>query len=169
MTIDVGPSMEWVAEMQWPEGETSGGPAKLVIYPSDPDTCPPGGLSQTVLRDVDFKYALDRLRKSLAATERWVRRDDNLTAILADHAAGSAITPEYLTLLSRVYISAVNDGQVKPLDHLASITGKSASAIKNHLWKATREGLLERSPGRAGGHLTDKGRGILVPLLEPQA
>jgi hypothetical protein len=29
--MDLGPNMEWVAEMQWPEGETQGGPAVLVI------------------------------------------------------------------------------------------------------------------------------------------
>ncbi|MFC7451291.1 hypothetical protein [Rhodococcus daqingensis] len=162
-TMDLGPNYEWVAEMQWPEGETQGGPAVLVIYPSDPDTCPPGGLSQTVLRDVDFKYALDRLRRSLAFTERWHRHD--LNTLLASHAAGGAITQEYLVLLSRVYITAVETGKDKPLDYLATLTGKSAAAIKNHLWQATRKGLLERSPGRAGGHLTDKGRAVLAPVI----
>ncbi|MGG7103124.1 MULTISPECIES: hypothetical protein [Rhodococcus] len=166
---DFGPNMEWVAAMQWPEGETQGGPAMLVIYPSDPDTCPPGGLSQTVLRDVDFKDALDRLRGKLAASKRWERvrqsTADKLNALLADHAASGAITPEYLALLSRVYVGVVNNGQDKPLEHLAALTGKSASAIKNHLWQATRKGLLERSPGRAGGHLTDKGRAVLEPVL----
>ncbi|MYV31968.1 hypothetical protein GQ649_32740 [Rhodococcus sp. DSM 6344] len=169
VSIDLGPNHEWVAEMQWPEGETQGGPAVLVIYPSDPDACPPGGLSQTVLRDVDFKYALDRLRGKLAGSKRWQRvrqnTEDKLTGLLASHAARGAITPEYLTLLSRAYIDAVNNGQEKPLEYLASLTGKSAAAIKNHLWQATRKGLLERSPGRAGGHLTDKGRAVLAPVV----
>ncbi|CAG7607799.1 hypothetical protein SIM91_10625 [Rhodococcus opacus] len=172
VTTDFGPNYEWVAEMQWPEGETQGGPAVLVIYPSDPDTCPPGGLSQTVLRDVDFKDALDRLRGKLAASKRWqrVRQDteDKLTGLLASHAASGAITPEYLALLSRIYIGAVNNGQEKPLEHLAALTGKSAAAIKNHLWHATRKGLLERSPGRAGGHLTEKGRAVLEPVLSDE-
>lgn len=170
VTMDLGPNMEWVAEMQWPEGETQGGPAVLVIYPSDPDTCPPGGLSQTVLRDVDFKYALDRLRASFTYSKRVQRMRqearDNLTGLLVEHAAGGAITPEYLALLSRVYIDAVASGQDKPLEHLAAITKKSPAAIKNHLWQATRKGLLERSPGRAGGHLTDNAGRILEPILE---
>lgn len=169
VTVDLGPNMEWVAEMQWPEGETSGGPAVLVIYPSDPDNCPPGGLSQTVLRDVDFKNALDRLRSSLSNSKRWERArqrsEDVLTSLLAEHAALGASTPEYLALLARVYVDAVNNGQDKPLEHLSTLTDKSASAIKNHLWQATRKGLLERSPGRAGGHLTAKGREVLAPLL----
>ncbi|MCV7230860.1 hypothetical protein [Mycolicibacterium komossense] len=166
MTMDLGPNSEWVAEMQWPEGETQGGPAVLVIYPSDPDYCPPGGLSQTVLRDVDFGYARDRLRASLSNSKRWEsarrRTEDALLSMLADHAGG-AITPKYLALLSRVYVDSVKNGQEKPLDHLAALTGNSAAAIKNHLWQATRKGLLERSPGRAGGQLTIKGRAVLEP------
>jgi hypothetical protein len=168
VTMDLGPNGEWVAEMQWPEGETQGGPAVLAIYPSDPDHCPPGGLSQTILRDVDFGYARDRLRASLSNSKRWERArqrtEDALSSLLAEHSGG-AITQEYLALLSRVYVDAVKNGQDKPLDHLAALTGNSAAAIKNHLWQATRKGLLERSPGRAGGHLTDKGRGVLTPVV----
>lgn len=166
--IDFGPNYEWVAAMQWPEGETRGGPAVLVIYPSDPDACPPGGLSQTTLRDVDFKYALDRLRARLSNSKRFERMRQStaemLTSLLDEHAASGSITQEYLVLLSRVYVDAVKNGQAKPLDYLANLTGKSPAAVKNHLWQATRKGLLERSPGRAGGHLTDKGRAVLEPL-----
>ncbi|WP_255245957.1 hypothetical protein [Mycobacterium persicum] len=165
VTTDFGPNYEWVAEMQWPEGETQGGPAVLVIYPSDPERCPPGGLSQTVLRDVDFKYALDKLRSSFANSKRWERArqrsEEKLTGLLAEHAAGGAITSEYLALLSRVYVGAVKQGQEKPLDYLAEVTGKSPAAIKNHLWQATRKGLLERSPGRVGGKLTAEATKVL--------
>jgi hypothetical protein len=168
VTMDLGPNYEWVAEMQWPEGETQGGPAVLVIYPSNPDTCPPGGLSQTVLRDVDFKYALDRLRSSFANSKRWERArqrsEEKLTGLLAEHAAGGAITPEYLALLSRVYVGAVKQGQGKPLDYLAEVTGKSPAAIKNHLWQATRKGLLKRSPGRAGGKLKPEATKVLESI-----
>ncbi|MHA7662384.1 hypothetical protein [Mycolicibacterium sp. HS_4_1] len=169
VTVDLGPNMEWVAEMQWPEGETQGGPAVLVIYPSDPETCPPGGLSQTVLRDVDFKYALDRLRASLTHSKRFQRlrqqSRDKLTGLLVEHAAEGAITSEYLALLARVYVDVVKHGQDKPLDHLAELTNKSPAAIKNHLWQATRKGLLERSPGRAGGKTTAKTIKVLEPLV----
>lgn len=158
VTVDLGPNCEWVAEMRWPVGETQGGPAELFIRPSDPAGFPPGGLSQTVLREVDFKYALDRLRGYLANSKRWERQrqegEDQVLAVLVAHAGG-AITSEYLALLSRVYVSAVNQGRSKPLDYLAEVTGNSPAAIKNHLWQATRKGLLERSPGRVGGRITN--------------
>jgi hypothetical protein len=63
-----------------------------------------------------------------------------------------------------VYVSAVNQGQGKPLDHLAELTGKSPAAIKNHLWQATRKGLLERSPGRVGGKLTTEATKVLARI-----
>ena len=168
VTVDLGPNCEWVAEMHWPDGQTQGGPAVLVIHPSDPNGYPAGGLSQTVLREVDFKGALNTLRRQLESSNRWNRlrhqNQEKVAALLADHAGGS-ITPEYLALLSRVYVGAVNQGQTKPLDYLAEVTGNSPAAIKNHLWQATRRGLLERSPGRAGGRITEKAAGILKPIL----
>ncbi|RIR96408.1 MarR family winged helix-turn-helix transcriptional regulator [Mycobacteroides abscessus] len=168
VTMDLGPDCEWVAEMQWPEGVTQGGPAVLVIYPSNPDTCPLGGLSQTVLREVDFKYALDRLRSYLSTSKRWdaarKKSEQRVTAELVAHS-DMGLTPEYLVLLSRVYVGAVNQGQSKPLEYLAELTGKTPAAIKNHLWQATRKGYLERSPGRAGGHLTAKAAEIMETII----
>jgi hypothetical protein len=168
VTVDLGPDCEWVAEMQWPDGVMQGGPAVLVIYPSNPDSCPPGGLSQTVLREVDFKRALDRLRGYLANSKRWERKrqegQEKAVSALVDQAGGP-ITPQYLALLSRVYVGVVNQGQAKPLDYLAEITGNSPAAIKNHLWRATRDKFLERSPGRAGGRVTEKAAGILKPIF----
>lgn len=166
--VDLGPNFEWVAQMEWPEGEPQGGPAVLVIRPSDPNGYPAGGLSQTVLREVDFKYALNRLRSQLASSERWSKQrhdsDEKMTALLID-ASDAGITEDYLALLSRAYVATVSQGQAKPLEHLAGITGKSASAIKNHLWQATRKGLLERSPGRAGGRVTEKAADRIRAIL----
>jgi ligand-binding sensor domain-containing protein len=112
-----------------------------------------------VLREVDFKYALDRLRSSLANSKRWERArrqsDEQVTALLVDHAADGSVTPDYVALLSRAYVGAVHQGHDKPLEHLAEVTGKLAAAIKNHLWQATRKGWLERSAGRVDGHVTD--------------
>jgi hypothetical protein len=39
------------------------------------------------------------------------------------------------------------------------------AAIKNHLWQATRRGLLERSPGRAGGKTTAKAKNLIAPEM----
>jgi hypothetical protein len=76
-----------------------------------------------------------------------------------------AITDTYLALLARAYVSAVSRGVDKPLEYLADLTGKSNAAIKNHLWTATRRGLLERSPGRAGGKVTSKGARLIEAVL----
>lgn len=161
---DLGPGMEWVCEMEWPEGVTQGGPAWLVVRPSDPDGYPPGGISSTVLREIDFRDAVDRLRRQLAVSERRGRareryeegRSERLRAALSE-----GITEQYLALLSSAYVSLTNHGQAKPLERLAEMADKSAAAIKNHLWQATRKGFLERHAGRAGGKLTEKSIALL--------
>ncbi len=160
VTVDLGPDMQWVCQMEWPEGQTQGGPAVLVIRPSDPHNYPAGGISQTLVRELDFKHALDTLRRQQAGGKRWERAkassDKKMNNLLAVHAAEGAITDEYLSLLSRAYVTAVSDGQAKPLEYLAELLDKTHSAIQNHLWQATRRGLLERSPGRVGGKITAK-------------
>ncbi|MEC4855584.1 hypothetical protein R2325_07745 [Mycobacteroides chelonae] len=124
-----------------------------------------------MLRDVDFKYALERLRGQLASSDKWGRRRqesrDKIYALLANAGASGGISDEYLALLSRAYVGAVNEGQSKPLEFLAGIADKSHAAMKNHLWQATRKGFLERSPGRAGGRVTAKTSEALTAILHP--
>lgn len=169
VTVDLGTDMEWVCEMQWPEGQTQGGPGVLVIRPADPDSYPAGGISQTLLREVDFKAALDTLRRQLAAGNRWSDMREQsakkMNNLLLAHAEERNITDTYLALLARAYVSAVSRGVDKPLDYLADLTGKSYAAIKNHLWTATRKGLLERSPGRAGGRVTGKAARLIEQVV----
>ena len=64
-----------------------------------------------------------------------------------------------------MYVGAVNQGQGKPLDYLAEVTGKSPAAVKNHLWQASRKGLLERSPGRVGGKITAEATKVLERIV----
>ncbi len=169
MTLGLGLDSEWVCEMQWPEGQTQGGPGVLVIRPAAEGTYPAGGISQTLLRDIDFKAALNTLRQQQAGGKRWTqmreRNQAKMNALLVSYGSDGAITDEYLALLSRAYVAAVSMGQDKPLDYLAELTGKSFSAIQSHLWKATRKGLLERSPGRVGGKVTGKAANILSGLV----
>lgn len=165
---NLGPHGEWVAEVRWPEGQTQGGPTELVIRPSAPGTYPPGGLSQTVLRDVDFKDALLGLQLVAHAEPFRQESAETVLDLLRGQAASGAITSDYLAALSWAYVVAVSRGQSKPLDYLAEETGKSPAAIKNHLWQATRKGLLERSPGRAGGKLTDEAWSVLASLDPPE-
>lgn len=158
----------WVARMEWPEGATSGGPGVLVIEPSDPDSYPHGGISSTLLRGLDFREAAETLRRQLAAQQSWhvaeqqydEGRDDRIKAALAE-----GITDQYLSLLSSRYVQITNRGQSHPLRVLAEITGKTESTVKGHLWQARKRGLLEGSPGRAGGQLTPKAQGIVRKAL----
>jgi hypothetical protein len=162
--------MEWVCEMQWPQGQAQGGPGVLVIRPADPDGYPAGGISQTLLREVDFKAALDTLRRQLAGSEERQKikaaSRKKMNGLLVAHSQEREITDLYLALLSRAYVAACNQGQDKPLNYLAELTGKSYSAIKNHLWQATRRGLLARSPGRAGGKVTGKAANLMADLID---
>jgi hypothetical protein len=165
VSIDLGPDMQWTCKLEWPEGETQGGPVKLTLEPSDPNDYPAGGISSTLLREVDFKAALDILRRQQVRSKQWQRvraaNEKRVNALLAAHAAEGAITDEYLTLLSRVYVAAVSSGQDKPLEYLAELLDKTHASIQNHLWQATRRGLLERSPGRSGGKLTAKAANLM--------
>lgn len=171
VTVDLGPNMEWVCEMEWPEGETQGGPAALIIRPADLNNYPAGGISQTLLREVDFRSALNTLRRQIEFSDHWGKRTTatrhKMNDLLASHAQGREITDTYLALLSRAYVNAVSTGQDKPLEYLSTLTGKSYAAIKNHLWQATRRGLLERSPGRAGGKVTGKAANLIADLIGP--
>lgn len=169
VTVDLGPNYEWVARLEWPEGETQGGPARIVIEPAKKGTYPAGGLSQTVLRELDFKAALDTLRRQHAGGKRGEKAKaavrQQMNDLLLAHSQYREISDTYLALLSHTYVRAVSDGQDKPLDYLAELTGQTLAAIKNHLWQATRRDLLERSPGRAGGKTTAKARNLIAPEI----
>lgn len=146
----IGPHGEWTAEMFWYDDDRRG-PSQVVIRPTDPDNRPAGGLSQTVLREVDFTSAVEEMRATEA--QSGVPQIDwgSIGGVLSKMSAGG-INDLYLAFLSVAY--ATCDHQPKPIDYLAAIIGKSPSAIKSHLWHATRNGFLIRSPGRRGGQFT---------------
>lgn len=152
--MDLGP---WVVTMEWPADETQGGPAVLVVRPADPESYPPGGLSSTVLRSINFREASARLRKQLAADQRWDESQERYDAErleLVRDALAKGISTEYLALLSSLYVLRVVRGQAKPVDAIAAELGKSAVTIQGHLWRARKEGLLDGPRGRKGGHLS---------------
>lgn len=165
VTQDLG---EWVVSMQWPEGVETGGPGALLIEPANPDSYPPGGLSSTVLRDIDFRAALDTLRKQVATSRRRNKARHNYEAGRAERlraALAEGVTDEYLALLASAYVSTTNRGQEKPLEHLAEMIGKTPSTVKGHLWQARRKEFLVGSAGRAGGKLTPKTTRILERIV----
>ncbi|MFE0138610.1 hypothetical protein ACFWY6_44805 [Streptomyces sp. NPDC059037] len=155
---DLGP---WVVEMEWPEGQTQGGPGVLVVRPADPESYPPGGISSTVLRDIDFRDALRTLRRQVQFSDRWESRQPEYTSKDLRESLAAGVSDKYLSQLASVYITVVERGQSGPLVHLAEMIGKSASTIKGHLWQARKRGLMEGSPGRAGGLLTEKAKEAL--------
>lgn len=161
-----GPNDEWTAEMTWNDNDRNG-PSHLVIRPTDADNIPSGGISQTVLRWVDIAAAVELIRASEDRPEL-PEFDIEAAGPLLEAASVLGITDEYLALLSLFYCSAA--GRPKPLELLAELSGKTPATIKNHLWRATNAGLLERSPGRAGGALTLKAINLLGELLlDPRA
>ncbi len=158
----------WVVEMEWPEGETQGGPAVLVVRPADPESHPPGGLSSTVLRGINFRDASAQLRRQLAIGERRRKSHDKYEAErvnrIRDELA-KGISPEYLALLSSLYVSRVNTGQPKPIEAIADDLGKGLQTIRGHLWQARKQGLLTGEHGRKGGQLTPEATQILERIV----
>ncbi|TGB41447.1 hypothetical protein [Mycolicibacterium peregrinum] len=161
---------DWVVVMEWPEGVDNGGPCRLEIKPVG--GCPVGGLSSTVLRQIDFRGAVANMREQLGAAaqrnaeheavEKW--RTDRLKTALT-----SGVTDDYLVLLSDAYLSIVNRGGINPNDYLAKMAGKSTSTVRGHLWQARKRGFLTGSPGRKGGQLTTEAATILERLDEQAA
>ncbi|MGV9540330.1 hypothetical protein ACWDSF_03280 [Nocardia beijingensis] len=165
VTQDLG---DWIVRMEWPAGVENGGPGVLLIEPANPETYPPGGVSSTVLREIDFRAALETLRSQSAASQRWSNARETYEAERAERlrdAATQGVTDEYLALLASAYVSATNRGQAKPLDYLAQMVGKTPSTVKGHLWQARKKELLSGSAGRAGGQLTDAATRILARIV----
>ena len=166
-TVMQGIGDDWVVTMEWPAGVENGGPMRLVIEPIGAN--PVGGLSSTVLRQVDFRDAIERFREQLAASERRSRDNEKLleklNAELLREALSKGVDDDYLALLSSAYVSAVNRGQARPNEYLAEMVGKTTNTVRGHLWQARKQGFLTGSPGRVGGQLTDKATGILERIV----
>lgn len=161
-----GPNGEWTATMKWYEDDDNG-PSELVLQPTPGGKIPAGGISQTVLRDVkitdaiDFMRRIDNEKKGMPELPPvdWGTVGQVLTDLSAD-----GITDPYLATLAWAYSAAAN--RPKPQERLAELTGKSPAAIKSHLWHATRQGMLERIPGRKGGAVTPKAIELLSQLAD---
>ncbi len=148
---------EWSVLMEWPEGAESGGPVRLVIEPVDPDNPPPGGLSSTVLRDVDFQKAAAKLAGFFEMARDQNRSQDESTGGRLRELLAVGVTTNYLVRLCEEYIELVKRGRAHPSEYLAELIGKNPSTIKGHLWKAKKVGLFAGGHGRVGGKLTPEG------------
>ncbi len=150
---------DWVVTMEWPDGTANGGPSRMVIEPID--KMPVGGLSSTVLRQINFRDALGSLPAAINSAanpqaELAAMREFERDALQSAFSKG-ATTDDYLALLSSVYLNRVSAGQEKPVDRIAEELGRSLATVKGHLWQARRRGLLVGgSAGRKGGELSDE-------------
>lgn len=160
----------WTVEMYWNEDDIQGGPSKLVIRPTDEKNVPPGGISSTVLREIDFRTGAAKAREQVAAEDLAFAQDrpPQLTMpIIRGTLEASGITDAYLVLLAMEYIARVDRGEAKPVDHIAEELGKSPGTVKGHLWQARTRGLLQGgSAGRKGGYVPPDKAQIAIDFLD---
>lgn len=160
---------DWVAVLEWPDGVTDGGPSRLVIEPID--KMPVGGLSSTVLRQIDFRSAIEGFREVIANSDDGggLGRDkvaESLRKFECEQlrtAASEGITREYLALLSWHYVRAVERGQLNINYYLADLVGKPVGTVRGHLIRARHEGLLSSTHGKKGGELSNDAEELVEP------
>ncbi|MDC8980549.1 hypothetical protein [Mycobacterium marinum] len=155
----------WSVLMEWPDGAESGGPVRLVIEAADPSSPPIGGLSSTVLREVDFQEATAKLAAFFQMARDQNRQSDEAMGHRLRSELAGGVTPEYLVQLCADYVRLVERGRDRPTEYLAELIGKSTSTIKGHLWQAKNKGLFVGSAGRVGGELTAEGQRILDDVV----
>jgi Winged helix-turn-helix transcription repressor, HrcA DNA-binding len=162
----------WTVEMYWKEDEIQGGPLKLVVRPTDEKNIPAGGISSTVLREIDFRTGAAKAREQVAAEDLANAQTAKkplpvAMPVLKGILDTGGITDVYLVLLAVEYIARVVRGEAKPVDHIAEELGKSLGTVKNHLWQARKRGLLKGgSAGRKGGFVPHEAAQIAIDWLE---
>jgi hypothetical protein len=160
----------WTAEMYWTEDDIQGGPSKLVIRPTDEKDVPRGGISSTVLREIDFRTAAAKARAQVAAEDLASAQDrppQLSMPVIRATLETDGITDAYLVLLAMEYISAVDRGEPKPVDRIAGELGKSVGTVKGHLWQARKRGLLKGgSAGRKGGYIPPEAAQIARDFID---
>jgi hypothetical protein len=159
----------WTVEMYWPEDEIQGGPLKLVVRPTDENNVPPGGISSTVLREIDFRTGAAKAREEVAADDLWYTQAAPQVSmpLLRALLDTGGITDVYLVMLAVEYVARVVGGEAKPVDHIAEELGKSPGTIKGHLWQARNRGLLKGgSAGRKGGYVPPEAAQIALDWLD---
>ncbi|UEA58376.1 hypothetical protein LK459_17590 [Gordonia otitidis] len=148
----------WIAEVHWLADDIQAGPTSVVVRPSEAGKTPAGGVSSTILRQIDFRTAAAQAREISSARADDTEHEDKppqvAMPLLKSILDSGGVTRLYLTLLATEYLARVERGQPKPVDHIAEELDRSLGTVKNHLWKARHEGILEGgSAGRKGGYV----------------
>ncbi|WP_305781164.1 hypothetical protein [Nocardia nova] len=160
--LNIGP---WSVMLEWPKGATQGGPTRIEILPSadaTPDELA-GGLSSTVLRQINFKEAADMWREGLKLAaglpSGGIGRRSEVLRSLIDR---DGVSDEYLAHLSEAYVYLVASGTHNVAGTLGEMVGRTSGAVLQQLKRARKANLLTSIPGRAGGQLTPKAAEILA-------
>jgi len=157
----IGP---WRVLLEWEHGATQGGPISMEITPAA-DATPEElahGLSQTVLRQVDFKAAFNQMVRQNTQVSEPLRpvidgMGEELREMLKD-----GVTDKYLALLADAYLMLVHFGVHNVAGELAGLVDRTPSGVLQQLKRARKAGLLTSIPGRAGGHLTPRAEELLA-------
>lgn len=156
---------DWIAIMKWPDDVTDGGPAQLIIKPIG--KMPVGGLSSTVLRQIDFRSAIEMHRDQAAESARHNRVDPEAMRAFERKQLRSAlsegVTKTYLAMLAFEYARAVDRGQSNINDYLSELVGKPVGTVRGHVIRARKEGLLTGSHGKKGGSLSPEADDLCEP------
>lgn len=153
--LRIGP---WQVFMEWSEDADQGGPVYLSIEPGD-DADPweiAGGLSSTVLRQINFQEAIDQWRRESPGTVLDEYFRERLRELVSE-----GVTDQYLAYLASVYVGMVRAGEKGITAKLADATGKKLDTVKAHLKAARKREFLTVIPGKAGGQLTEKAAALL--------
>ncbi|OMC13456.1 hypothetical protein A5735_12300 [Mycolicibacter heraklionensis] len=156
---------DWMVVMEWPDEVDDGGPMRLTVHPIS--KMPVGGLSSTVLRQIDFRGAIESLRKQRASSKQRTHEHEAIRKFESDQlraALAEGITPSYLALLSSHYVRSAERGQANINDYLAELVGKPVGTVRGHLIRARREGLLSGQHGRKGGELSAEAKQLVEPF-----
>jgi hypothetical protein len=152
----IGP---WQVALAWPDDADQGGPVAISIkaYKDATDDDLVGGLSSTVLRQVDFQAAR---AKWMDAKAKYLDQQDGMDKLRAAELRRvldrDGVTDTYLALLAYSYVHLTRAGERSVSKKLAVMTGRSPDTVKQHLHRVRKEGLLTAISGKAGGKLTVK-------------
>ncbi|MGI5139578.1 hypothetical protein [Streptomyces sp. CA-106110] len=149
----------WVVEMVWPADAVSGGPREMRIVPSEEatDAEVARGVSTTVLRNIDLSWATTQatsLNPNLPEKDRILAHRRSVSKLYEWRDEG--LSERYLAALAMEYVVLSENGIRGPLGEIAELLDKPRNTLKTHLAQARRKGLLETTPGKPGGTVTEK-------------
>lgn len=164
----------WTVDMYWVEDDIQGGPTKVIVRPTDETRVPLGGVSSTILRQINFRAGATKAREKVAEEDLAYEQQAEdekppqvAMPLLKALLDTGGVTDVYLVLLATEYLARVVRGEEKPVDHIADELGRSLGTVKNHLWRARKDGFLKGgSAGRKGGYVPPEAAQIALDYLD---